>query len=147
MKRPKVCVYLLMLYSKIAIYSRKEHFHRKKSRTSRDRPDGTTHTGASLETHNYYLLLLLFGLIHISLTFSERDVGTALSYRDKTILERQYPGKPTLKVAFGNGKGAIFENSSKLRASLFMTSRWPRSSGQTNYQVHPESLNMSAKQG
>ena len=26
---------------------------------------------------------LLFGLIHISLTFSERDVGTALSYRDK----------------------------------------------------------------
>ena len=47
----------------------------------------------------------------------------------KTILERQYPGKPTLKVAFGNGNGAIFENSSKLRASLFVTSRWPRSSG------------------
>ena len=45
----------------------------------------------------------------------------------KTILERQYPGKPTLKVAFGNGNGAIFENSSKLRASLFVTSRWPRS--------------------
>ena len=55
----------------------------------------------------------------------------------KTILERQYPGKPTLKVAFGNDNGAIFENSSKLRASLFVTSRWPRSSGQTNYQVHP----------
>ena len=55
----------------------------------------------------------------------------------KTILERQYPGKPTSKVAFGNGNGAIFENSSKLRASLFVTSRWPRSSGQTNYQVHP----------
>ena len=54
----------------------------------------------------------------------------------KTILERQYPGKPTLKVAFGNGSGAIFENSSKLRASLFVTSRWPRSSGQTNCQVH-----------
>ena len=54
----------------------------------------------------------------------------------KTILERQYPGKPTLKVAFGNGNGAIFGNSSKLRASLFVTSRWPRSSGQTNYQVH-----------
>ena len=54
----------------------------------------------------------------------------------KTILERQYPGKPTLKVAFGNGNGAIFENSSKLRGSLFVTSRWPRSSGQTNYQVH-----------
>ena len=51
MKRPKVCVYLLMLFSKIAIYFRKEHFHRKKSRTSRDRLDGTTHTGASLETH------------------------------------------------------------------------------------------------
>ena len=51
-------------------------------------------------------------------------------------LERQYPGKPTLKVAFGNSNGAIFENSSKLRASLFVTSRWPRSSGQTNYQVH-----------
>ena len=30
MKRPKVCVYLLMLYSNIAIYSRKEHFRRKK---------------------------------------------------------------------------------------------------------------------
>ena len=54
----------------------------------------------------------------------------------KTILERQYPGKPTLKVAFGNGNGAIFENSSKLRASLLVTSRWPRSLGQTNYQVH-----------
>ena len=54
----------------------------------------------------------------------------------KTILERQYPGKPTLKVAFGNGNGAIFENSSKLRASLFVTSRWPTSSGQTDYQVH-----------
>ena len=26
---------------------------------------------------------LFFGLIHTSLTFSERDVGTALSYRDK----------------------------------------------------------------
>ena len=58
----------------------------------------------------------------------------------KTILERQYPGKPTLKVAFGNGHGAIFENSSKLRASLFGTSRWPRSSGQTNYQVHHPTL-------
>ena len=54
----------------------------------------------------------------------------------KTILECQYPGKPTLKVAFGNGNGAIFENSSKLRVSLFVTSRWPRTSGQTNYQVH-----------
>ena len=54
----------------------------------------------------------------------------------KTILERQYPGKPTLKIAFGNDNGAIFENSSKLRASLFVTSRWPRSSGQANYQVH-----------
>ena len=54
----------------------------------------------------------------------------------KTILERQYPGKPTLKVAFGNDNGAIFENSSKLRASPFVTSRWPRSYGQTNYQVH-----------
>ena len=54
----------------------------------------------------------------------------------KTILERQYPGKPTLKVAFGNGNGAIFKNSSKLRASLFVTSRRPRSSRQTNYQVH-----------
>ena len=54
----------------------------------------------------------------------------------RRILERQYPGKPTLKVAFGNGNGAIFENSSKLRASLFVTSRLPRSSGQTNYQVH-----------
>ena len=27
----------------------------------------------------------------------------------KTILERQYPGKPTLKVAFANDNGAIFE--------------------------------------
>ena len=54
----------------------------------------------------------------------------------KTILERQHPGKPTLKVASGNDNGAIFENSSKLRASLFVTSPWPRSSGQTNYQVH-----------
>ena len=36
----------------------------------------------------------------------------------KTILKRQYPGKPTLKVAFGNGNGAIFENSAKLRFPL-----------------------------
>ena len=43
---------VIVLYSKIAIYCRKEHFHPKKSRTSRDRPDGTAHTGASLETHN-----------------------------------------------------------------------------------------------
>ena len=50
----------------------------------------------------------------------------------KITLKRQYPGKPTLKAAFGNGNGAIFENSSKLRATLFVTSRWPRSSGQTN---------------
>ena len=55
----------------------------------------------------------------------------------KTILKRQYPRKPTLKVPLGNGNGAIFENSSKLCASLFVTSRWPRSSRQTNYQVHP----------
>ena len=79
---------------------------------------------------------LFFRFIHISLTFSERDVVTALSYPDKTILKRQYPGKPTFKVAFGNGNGAIFENSSKLRASLFVMSR-PRSSGQKNYQVYP----------
>ena len=53
MKRLKVFVYLLMLYSEIAIYSRKEHLHRKKLRTSRDRRDDATHTGASLaETHN-----------------------------------------------------------------------------------------------
>ena len=31
MKRLKVCVYLLMLYTEIAIYSRKELLHRKKS--------------------------------------------------------------------------------------------------------------------
>ena len=55
----------------------------------------------------------------------------------KTILKRQYPRKPTLKVPLGNGNSAIFENSSKLCASLFVTSRWPRSSRQTNYQVHP----------
>ena len=36
----------------------------------------------------------------------------------KTILKRQYPGKPTLKVAFGNGNGVIFENSAKIRFSL-----------------------------
>ena len=36
----------------------------------------------------------------------------------KTILKRQYPGKPTLKVEFGNGNGAIFENSAKIRFSL-----------------------------
>ena len=36
----------------------------------------------------------------------------------KTILKRQYPGKPTLKVAFGNGNGAIFKNSAKIRFSL-----------------------------
>ena len=36
----------------------------------------------------------------------------------KTILKLQYPGKPTLKVAFGNGNGAIFENSAKSRFSL-----------------------------
>ena len=63
----------------------------------------------------------------------------------KTILERQYPGKPTLKVAFGNDNGAIFENSSKLRASLFVTSGWPRSYGQTNYQVHHPRLVGSIK--
>ena len=27
----------------------------------------------------------------------------------KIILKHQYPGNPTLKVAFGNGNGAIFE--------------------------------------
>ena len=85
---------------------------------------------------------LFLGLIHISLTFSQRDVGTALSYRDKSHFGASYPGKPTLKVAFGNGNGAIFENSSKLRASLFVTSRWPRSSGQTNYQVHHPPLGL-----
>ena len=69
---------------------------------------------------------LFFRLIYISLTFSERDVGTALSYSDKNHFE----------ASFGNGRGAIFEKSSKLRTSLFVTSRWPRSSGQTNYQVH-----------
>ena len=33
-------------------------------------------------------------------------------------------------------QGRHFRKSSKLRTSLFVTSRWPRSSGQTNYQVH-----------
>ena len=56
----------------------------------------------------------------------------------KTILKCQYLRKPSLKVAFGNGNGAIFENSPKLCTSLFITSQWPRSSRQTNYQVqHP----------
>ena len=36
----------------------------------------------------------------------------------KTILKRQDPVKPTLKGAFGNGNGAIFENSAKLRFPL-----------------------------
>ena len=38
----------------------------------------------------------------------------------KTILERQYPGKPTLKVAFGNGNGAI----SKTPRSCALLSSW-----------------------
>ena len=49
------------------------------------------------------------------------------------MLELHYP---TLKVAFGNGNVTIFENSLKLYTSFFVTSRWPRSSGQTYYQVH-----------
>ena len=87
---------------------------------------------------------LFFGLIHISLTFSERDVGTALSYRDKNHFGASISRK-TKRIAFGNGNGAIFENCSKLRASLFMTSRRPGSPGtlgtpgQTNYQVHHHS--------
>ena len=54
----------------------------------------------------------------------------------KTILKHQHSRKPTLKVAFGNGNVAILENSLKLCTSLFVTLRWPRSSGQTNYEVH-----------
>ena len=73
---------------------------------------------------------------HFTHLFGKRCWNCTILPWQKTILERQYPGKPTLKVAFGNGSGAIFENSSKLRASLFVTSRWPRSSWQTNWQVH-----------
>ena len=40
---------------------------------------------------------LFFGLIHISLTFSERDVGTALSYSDKNHFEASISRKTTLK--------------------------------------------------
>ena len=79
---------------------------------------------------------LFFRLIYISLTFSERDAGIALSYSDKNHFEASISRKTNFKSSIRNGNGAIFEKSSKLRASLFVTSRWPRSSGQTNYEVH-----------
>ena len=40
---------------------------------------------------------LFFGLIHISLTFSERDVGTALSYRDKNYFGASVSRKTNFK--------------------------------------------------
>ena len=40
---------------------------------------------------------LFFGLIHISLTFSERDVGTALSYRDKNHFGASISRKTSFK--------------------------------------------------
>ena len=40
---------------------------------------------------------LFFGLIHISLTFSERDVGTALSYSDKNHFEASISKKTNFK--------------------------------------------------
>ena len=83
---------------------------------------------------------LFFGLIHNSLTFSERDVGTALSCRDKNHFGASISRKTNFNSSIWKrqrrNNGAIFENSSKLRTSLFVTSRWPRSSRQTNYQVN-----------
>ena len=87
--------------------------------------------------------VLLFGLIHISLTFSERDVGTALSYRDKNHFGASISRKTNFKSSIWKWQRRHFRNSSKLRASLFVTSRWPRSSGQTNYQVHHPPLTLS----
>ena len=40
---------------------------------------------------------LFFGIIHISLTFSETDVGTALSYRDKNHFGASISRKTTFK--------------------------------------------------
>ena len=89
---------------------------------------------------------LFFRSIHISLTFSERDVGTTLSYSDKNHFEVSISRKTNFKSSICKCNGAIFENSSKLRASLFVTSRWPRIIGtnETNYQVHhpPLSFNL-----
>ena len=48
----------------------------------------------------------------------------------KTILKHQYPGNPTLKLAFGNGKGTIFENSSLCdvtMAKIIQTTKLPSS--------------------
>ena len=48
----------------------------------------------------------------------------------KTILNHQYPGNPTLKLAFGNGNGTIFENSSlrdATMAKIIWTTKLPSS--------------------
>ena len=45
---------------------------------------------------------LFFGLIHISLTFSERDVGTALSYRDKKHFGASISKKTNFKSRLQN---------------------------------------------
>ena len=83
--------------------------------------------------------MLFLRLIHISLIFRKEMLELHYPTLTKTILKCQHPRKPTLKVAFENGNIAIFENSSKLCTSLFVTSRWPRPSRQTYYQVHPPS--------
>ena len=75
---------------------------------------------------------LFFGLIHISLTFSERDVGTALSYRDKNHFGASISRKTNFKSSIWKWQRHPFRKSSKLRASLFVIVR----SGQTNYQLH-----------
>jgi len=51
----------------------------------------------------------------------------------KTILKLQYPGKPTLKVAFGNiWQWRHFRKLLEVARFSFRDVTW----GQTNYQVH-----------
>ena len=51
---------------------------------------------------------LFFGLIHISLTFSERDVGTALSYRDKNHFGESISRKTNFKSSIWKWKRRHF---------------------------------------
>ena len=51
---------------------------------------------------------LFFGLIHISLTFSERDVGTALSYSDKNHFEESISRKTNFKSSISKWQRCHF---------------------------------------
>ena len=80
---------------------------------------------------------LFFGLIHISLTFSERDVGTAQSYSDKNHFEESISRKTNFKSSIWKWQRRHFRKLLEVARFSFRDVTMAKQTTKFTKKVHP----------